>query len=95
MFVLGYKAQIDNIPPAKVNEDHTNRGLGKLLLAAAEKHGHRYDSMRCLDAATCVGTGPHEVMSWCLFFGFSPLRKRSTSQGRSQKFVNIEERIPL
>ena len=45
MFMLGYKAQINNIPPAKEIEDHMNRGVGKLLLAAAEKHGHRSMAM--------------------------------------------------
>ena len=39
----------NNIPPAKVDEKHMNRGLGKLLLAAAEEHSHR-----CLAAATRV-----------------------------------------
>ena len=42
-----------NISRAKVNEEHTRQGLGKLLLAAAELH-----SRRCLAAATHMGTTP-------------------------------------
>ena len=39
----------NHISPAKVDEKHTKRGLGKLLLAASEEH-----SQRCLAAATHV-----------------------------------------
>ena len=92
------------IPPAKVNEKHMNRGLGKLLLAAAEEHSHR-----CLVAATRVAdlfpTHWHEDMqvlgqgrmkSWCLCF----LDPVSSTKGAIAKTItevckHNEERKPL